>query len=182
MPVCSAAGGARCRRGRPYRKPSVMAAALPDGLSRLHSTSQEQEQHARARMSHARAVCLVTVRLAPVRARARPCGHMVAHHHLGLCARGQTLSALSQASMIHVNDPKFDHHLFRENINMHTSTSPQYNIIASLDVARRQASSADVHVAMSMWLRLVGETGEAPRNNQQVDAVVTNHLARCCAR
>lgn len=51
----------------------------------------------------------------------------------------KTLSALSQASMIHVNDPEFEAHLFRENYNMHTSTSPQYSIIGSLDVARRQA-------------------------------------------
>lgn len=49
------------------------------------------------------------------------------------------LSAFSQASMVHVNDPGFDEHLFRENFNMHASTSPQYNLIASLDVARKQA-------------------------------------------
>ena len=41
--------------------------------------------------------------------------------------------------MIHVNDPAFNEHLFRENFNMHTSTSPQYAMIASLDVARKQA-------------------------------------------
>ena len=50
------------------------------------------------------------------------------------------LSAFSQASMIHVVDPDFDEHRFRENLNMHTSTSPQYAMIASLDVARKQAS------------------------------------------
>ncbi|MFN0315065.1 MAG: aminotransferase class I/II-fold pyridoxal phosphate-dependent enzyme [Burkholderiales bacterium] len=49
------------------------------------------------------------------------------------------LSAFSQASMIHVNDPDFNEHIFRENFNMHTSTSPQYSMIASLDVARKQA-------------------------------------------
>src|SRR5690349_9678067 len=49
------------------------------------------------------------------------------------------LSAFSQASMIHVNDPGFKEHIFRENFNMHTSTSPQYSMIASLDVARKQA-------------------------------------------
>ena len=49
------------------------------------------------------------------------------------------LSAFSQASMIHVNDPQFNEHIFRENFNMHTSTSPQYSMIASLDVARKQA-------------------------------------------
>jgi arginine decarboxylase len=51
----------------------------------------------------------------------------------------KVLSAFSQASMIHVNDPTFNEHLFRENFNMHTSTSPQYGLIASLDVARKQA-------------------------------------------
>ena len=51
----------------------------------------------------------------------------------------KVLSAFSQASMIHVNDPDFREHLFRENFNMHTSTSPQYSMIASLDVARKQA-------------------------------------------
>ena len=49
------------------------------------------------------------------------------------------LSAFSQASMLHVNDPDFNEHIFRENFNMHTSTSPQYSMIASLDVARKQA-------------------------------------------
>ena len=51
----------------------------------------------------------------------------------------KVLSAFSQASMIHINDPDFREHLFRENFNMHTSTSPQYSLIASLDVARKQA-------------------------------------------
>ncbi|MGH9575791.1 MAG: hypothetical protein ACRD3R_00020 [Terriglobales bacterium] len=51
----------------------------------------------------------------------------------------KVLSAFSQASMIHINDPGFKEHLFRENFNMHTSTSPQYGLIASLDAARKQA-------------------------------------------
>jgi arginine decarboxylase len=51
----------------------------------------------------------------------------------------KVLSAFSQASMIHINDPGFREHLFRENFNMHTSTSPQYGLIASLDVGRKQA-------------------------------------------
>ena len=50
----------------------------------------------------------------------------------------KVMSAFSQASMIHVNDAEFNEHLFRENFNMHTSTSPQYAMIASLDVARKQ--------------------------------------------
>jgi arginine decarboxylase len=51
----------------------------------------------------------------------------------------KVLSAFSQASMIHVNDAGFNEHIFRENFNMHTSTSPQYTMIASLDIARKQA-------------------------------------------
>jgi arginine decarboxylase len=51
----------------------------------------------------------------------------------------KTLSAFSQAALIHVNDAGFKEHLFRENFNMHTSTSPMYSMIASLDVSRKQA-------------------------------------------
>jgi arginine decarboxylase len=51
----------------------------------------------------------------------------------------KTLSAFSQGALIHVNDPELDDHSFRENFNMHTSTSPMYSMIASLDVGRRQA-------------------------------------------
>jgi arginine decarboxylase len=51
----------------------------------------------------------------------------------------KTLSAFSQAAFIHVNDSGFKEHLFRENFNMHTSTSPMYSMIASLDVSRKQA-------------------------------------------
>lgn len=51
----------------------------------------------------------------------------------------KTLSAFSQAAFIHVNDPGFKEHLFRENFNMHTSTSPMYSMIASQDVGRKQA-------------------------------------------
>jgi arginine/lysine/ornithine decarboxylase len=52
----------------------------------------------------------------------------------------KTMSAFSQASMLHVNDPDFEEirDFFMENFNMHTSTSPQYPMIASLDAARKQ--------------------------------------------
>lgn len=52
----------------------------------------------------------------------------------------KTMSAFSQASMIHVGDPNFEdiRDFFLENFNMATSTSPQYPMIASLDVARKQ--------------------------------------------
>ena len=53
------------------------------------------------------------------------------------------LAALSQCSMLHVrdrrvaDDRKVDHERFNEAFMMHTSTSPQYGLIASLDVATR---------------------------------------------
>lgn len=52
----------------------------------------------------------------------------------------KTMSAFSQASMIHVQDPDFEdiEDFFMENFCMHTSTSPQYPMIASLDIARKQ--------------------------------------------
>jgi arginine decarboxylase len=49
------------------------------------------------------------------------------------------LAAFSQASMVHVKHGKrpFHRDLFNETFMMHTSTSPQYNMIASLDVATK---------------------------------------------
>ncbi|MFC1814200.1 hypothetical protein ACFL03_16065, partial [Thermodesulfobacteriota bacterium] len=53
----------------------------------------------------------------------------------------KTLTAFRQSSMIHVSDPQFDKisHSFDEALFTHTSTSPSYNLIASLDVGRMQA-------------------------------------------
>ena len=56
----------------------------------------------------------------------------------------KVLSAFSQASYMHINDPDFDKEdldkedYFREIMYIYTSTSPQYQMIASLDVASMQ--------------------------------------------
>lgn len=53
----------------------------------------------------------------------------------------KTLTALRQGSMIHVYDQDFErlsHDAFHEAYMTHTSTSPNYQILASLDVGRRQ--------------------------------------------
>ena len=53
----------------------------------------------------------------------------------------KSLSALRQGSMIHVHDQDFKGEVeqaFHEAYMTHTSTSPNYQIIASLDVGRRQ--------------------------------------------
>jgi arginine decarboxylase len=52
----------------------------------------------------------------------------------------KTLSAFRQASMLHVYDELFEPSDFYEAYRTHTSTSPNYQIIASLDFARRQMS------------------------------------------
>ncbi len=73
------------------------------------------------------------------------------------------LSAFSQASMIHVADPDFDEARFREDLNMHTSTSPQYAMIASLDVARKQMS-------MEGFGQLQACIDQAERITREIDA------------
>jgi arginine/lysine/ornithine decarboxylase len=53
----------------------------------------------------------------------------------------KTLTSLRQGSMIHVYDQDFEqlaHDAFHEAYMTHTSTSPNYQILASLDVGRRQ--------------------------------------------
>ncbi|WP_246728676.1 aminotransferase class I/II-fold pyridoxal phosphate-dependent enzyme, partial [Rhizobium laguerreae] len=50
----------------------------------------------------------------------------------------KTLTALRQASMIHTWDQDFNEKAFGDAYLTHTSTSPNYQILASLDVARRQ--------------------------------------------
>lgn len=50
----------------------------------------------------------------------------------------KVLSAFSQASFIHVNDKDFDLAFFMEAFCLHTSTSPQYNLMASLELSALQ--------------------------------------------
>jgi arginine decarboxylase len=57
----------------------------------------------------------------------------------------KTLSSFRQGSMIHVADALFDQTAFLEAFRIHTSTSPNYQIIASLDIARRQAALEGFH-------------------------------------
>ena len=72
----------------------------------------------------------------------------------------KTLTSLRQGSMIHVHDQDFKGRVeqaFHEAYMTHTSTSPNYQIIASLDVGRRQVElegfeliQRQVEAAMSM--------------------------------
>jgi arginine decarboxylase len=70
----------------------------------------------------------------------------------------KTLTAFRQASMIHVADVLFNQTKFLDAFRIYTSTSPNYQIIASLDIARRQAALEGFHrvretILLSMQLR-----------------------------
>jgi arginine decarboxylase len=57
----------------------------------------------------------------------------------------KTLTAFRQGSMIHVADVLFNQAKFLEAFRIYTSTSPNYQIIASLDIGRRQAALEGFH-------------------------------------
>jgi len=70
----------------------------------------------------------------------------------------KTLSSFRQGSMIHVADVLFNQSKFLEAFRIHTSTSPNYQIIASLDIGRRQAALEGYHltresIRLSLQLR-----------------------------
>jgi arginine decarboxylase len=78
---------------------------------------------------------LLDARLRPDPARARVRVYATQSTH-------KTLTALRQGSMIHVFDQDFDQKVqetFHEAYMAHTSTSPNYQVLASLDIGRRQA-------------------------------------------
>jgi arginine decarboxylase len=70
----------------------------------------------------------------------------------------KTLTAFRQGSMIHVADTLFNQAGFVESFRIHTSTSPNYQIIASLDIGRRQGALEGFHhvrncIFLSLQLR-----------------------------
>jgi arginine decarboxylase len=70
----------------------------------------------------------------------------------------KTLTAFRQGSMIHIADAHFNQASFLEAFRIHTSTSPNYQIIASLDIGRRQAALEGFHrvreaIRLSLQLR-----------------------------
>jgi arginine/lysine/ornithine decarboxylase len=118
-----------------YRPRTAMHAArtLAERL-RLPEYRATYEQHA-AQLADDDA-SLLTQRLLPDPARARVRVYSTQSTH-------KTLTSLRQGSMIHVHDQDFAEKgaaSFYEAYMTHTSTSPNYQILASLDLGRRQAS------------------------------------------
>jgi arginine decarboxylase len=87
----------------------------------------------------------------------------------------KSLSAFRQASMIHVRDDQFERQVaspFIEAFFAHTSTSPNHQLVASLDVARKQMELegfAMVRVAFQLALRM--------RDRMASDPLISKYLS-----
>ncbi|MBS9716502.1 aminotransferase class I/II-fold pyridoxal phosphate-dependent enzyme [Pseudohalocynthiibacter aestuariivivens] len=140
------------RFGPTYRQRTAMNAAnvLREKFrSESHLKAYEKQQE---KLKDADTETLLNTRLIPPpNARVRTYATQSTH---------KTLTSLRQGSMIHVNDQDFKGEVeqsFHEAYMTHTSTSPNYQIIASLDVGRRQVElegfefvQRQVEAAMSM--------------------------------
>ena len=118
-----------------YRPRTAMRAArsLAERLRRPEYRA-EYEEHAAQRGDDDES--LIGGRLLPDPARARVRVYATQSTH-------KTLTSLRQGSMIHVHDHDFAQKVqasFHEAYMTHTSTSPNYQILASLDLGRRQAA------------------------------------------
>src|ERR1700754_2260163 len=120
-----------------YRKRTAMTAAklLRDKL-RDNNYKREFETQLSEATDEPSDEELLERRLMPDPARARVRVYATQSTH-------KTLTALRQGSMIHVYDQDFDQKVavsFHEAYMAHTSTSPNYQILASLDLGRRQVA------------------------------------------
>ncbi|MCB0803804.1 MAG: aminotransferase class I/II-fold pyridoxal phosphate-dependent enzyme [Flavobacteriales bacterium] len=94
----------------------------------------------------------------------------------------KTLSSLRQGSMIHIYDESFKRKAedsFHEAYKTHTSTSPNYQILASLDAGRRQVQfegyeMVEKAIEMAMVLRLKIVTNPQLRKYFEVLSVKNN--------
>ena len=84
----------------------------------------------------------------------------------------KTLTAFRQASMLHVHDCLFVEDDFYEAYRTHTSTSPNYQIIASLDFSRRQMS-LEGYALVKKSLKLAWELRHAIKQSTQLQKYFT---------
>ncbi|MCP4980580.1 MAG: ornithine decarboxylase [Gammaproteobacteria bacterium] len=117
-----------------YRRRTAMATA-----KRLQARYRSEEYAAEytdyvKRIAKLKDADLVNQRLLPDPAKVRVRSYATQSTH-------KSLTSLRQGSMIHVYDQDFNHKVqqpFVEAFMTHTSTSPNYQILASLDIGRRQ--------------------------------------------
>ena len=121
-------------RFRPvYRSRTAMRAARTVA-ERLRRPEYRAEYERHATQLAGDDASLLEQRLLPDPARVRVYATQSTH---------KTLTSLRQGSMIHVHDQDFAQKVeesFHEAYMTHTSTSPNYQILASFDIGRRQAS------------------------------------------
>lgn len=127
-----------------YRTRTAMAAAraLRERLQDPAYKRRYQEELAAEGGDGLSEDALLERRLHPDPARARVRVYATQSTH-------KTLTALRQGSMIHVFDQDFDQKVaepFHEAYMAHTSTSPNYQILASLDLGRRQVALEGVEL------------------------------------
>lgn len=127
-----------------YRTRTAMASAraLREKLQDADYKRHYEEHLAAGNPETASDEALLESRLIPDPARARVRVYATQSTH-------KTLTALRQGSMIHVFDQDFDQKVaepFHEAYMAHTSTSPNYQILASLDLGRRQVALEGVEL------------------------------------
>ena len=127
-----------------YRTRTAMASAhaLRQRLADPEYLRHHQNELATTPIESASDDELLNRRLIPDPARARVRVYATQSTH-------KTLTALRQGSMIHVFDQDFDQKVaeaFHEAYMAHTSTSPNYQILASLDLGRRQVALEGVEL------------------------------------
>jgi arginine decarboxylase len=132
--------------------PTLRRRTAMDSANRLRAmfrSSEYREAYAKAR---ADGPVTATAMPDPEHARVRVYATQSTH---------KTLTSLRQGSMIHVYDEDFEQKVsdsFHEAFMTHTSTSPNYQILASLDVGRRQVEMegyelVEATIGLSMILR-----------------------------
>jgi arginine decarboxylase len=127
-----------------YRSRTAMAAAkkLRERLSDPQYIAHYRDNLADVAVNPPTDEELLDRRLTPDPAKARVRVYATQSTH-------KTLTALRQGSMIHVFDQDFDQKVaeaFHEAYMAHTSTSPNYQILASLDLGRRQVALEGVEL------------------------------------
>jgi len=125
-------------RFHPVSRPRTAMRAARTLAERLRDKDYRASyaEHAAALPGDADDAALLEQRLLPDPARARIRVYATQSTH-------KTLTSLRQGSMVHIHDQDFAQKTqssFHEAYMAHTSTSPNYQILASLDLGRRQAA------------------------------------------
>ena len=82
----------------------------------------------------------------------------------------KTLSSFRQGAMIHIYDELFNPDIFLDAFYTHTSTSPNYQILASLDIARRQMAIEGIEL-LNHSIKLAYELKNKIKDNKKISKI-----------